>query len=151
MEGNVQIAEINIGLVKTTPNQLKKHYTQFTKMERFKLRQAVSEIDLNRVWSSKHLKHKDVVTYKFDDIKDVIHNNNIIEYNITDKGEKGYDKRVVLRGRKEIETNKGKMNLCVVVSLKNMAIVTVYYNSSEINTHKKVHMDRYNSNLRVEI
>lgn len=144
-------AEIHIGEVKKTANQRKKHYTQFTKREKMILANAINRISVNQLWSSTHLKEKDAVTYSYMDIKNVLSNNNIIEYNITKKGSNYYDKRVVLRGVKAVETNKGAMNLCVVISLKNKAIVTVYYCSSIKETHIKIDMDRYNKNLKIEI
>ena len=147
----VQKAEIKIGWVKKTPNQVKKHYTQFTTEEQARLEEIVEQINLNKIWSSKHLKTKDSVTYNFNDVKDVVLDNKIIEYNITKKNKNTYDKRIVLRGNKSIITNKGKMNLCIVVSLKNMAIVTLYYNSSVFNTHAKVDMNRYCSDLKIEV
>lgn len=147
----IQKAEIKIGWVKKTNNQIKKHYSQFTKEEYKRLREVVNNIDTRQMWSSVHLKTKKAITYSFEDVKNVMLDNNIIEYNLTKKNANTYDKRIVLRGKKEIITDKGRMNLCVVLSLKNMAIVTLYYNSSVVDTHQHLNMSRYNSNLKIEI
>lgn len=144
-------AEINVGEVKITKGQLKKHFTQFTNKELALLENKVSKLNINYVWGSVHLKEKKAITYNPQDIQKVIKNHQIIEYNVTKRRDGRIDKRAVLRGKDVVETDKGLMNLCVVLSLKNNAIVTAYYNSALEDTHKNLNMNRYTKNLKIEL
>lgn len=145
----IQKAEIQIGRVKRTANQRKKLYTQFTNSEMKLLRSKVSKINTNNIKLSRHLINKKAITYSMNDIKNTIKNCDIIEYNVTKNRDNYYDKRVVLRGKDVIATDKGIMNLCVVVSLKTNDIITVYYNTALDRVHHSVYMDRYDANLKI--
>ncbi len=144
-------AEINIGQVKITKNQQKKHYSQFSKKELELLENRISKLDVNYIWGSVHLKEKRTITYNPQDIRNVIKNHKIIEYNTTKRKDESIDKRVVLRGRDTVETDRGTMNLCIVLSLKNSAIVTAYYNSALEDTHKNLNLNRYDENLKIVV
>lgn len=67
----------------------------------------------------------------------------IIEYNrtLTDKN-KNWDERIVIRDNKISKTDKGKQNLCIVLSLSKNEVITAYYNPLDDN-HATINMDRY--------
>lgn len=147
--------KINRGLVKVTKNQQKKHYTQFSLEEKEYLVSALRNIDTSKIIPSKHLASKLDVTYKMEDIQEVLKDNNlkdmIIEYNVTITRE-GVDKRVLLRSKKSfpviIKNNTVDCNICFVISIINNEIITVYYNKQDDN-HNTVDFNRYNKNLKI--
>lgn len=140
-------AEINRGLVRTTKNQRKKHFTQFTSKELNMLESRLKELDFNVIVGSVHLREKKAITYNVEDVKKVIEKHQIIEYNLTKKA-KGYSKRVLLKGKNVIITDQGNMNLCIVVDLKTGEIVTAYYNRVGDN-HGTTNWSRYDSSLKI--
>lgn len=69
--------------------------------------------------------------------------NLIIEYNKTYLSEdKIWDKRIVIRDNETLQTDKGKQNLCIVLSLTNNKIITAYYNLPN-DKHETINMNRY--------
>lgn len=140
-------AEIKRGTVRSTNNQRKKHYTQFTKKELELIEQRLSQLNFNVIVGSIHLQTKKAITYNVEDVRNVINNHDVIEYNLTKK--RGmYQKRVLLKGKDVVETDQGKANLCIVVNLKTAEIVTAYYNIIG-DDHRTINWDRYDSSLKI--
>lgn len=150
----VRSGTIEMGKVKKTYGQQKKHFSQFSETELDFLKNSLRNIDLNSITISKHLRFKDI---KFDlqDIFDTLQSNDlskmIIEYNQTPKGS-FLDKRVLVRSTKSydvyIDNKIKKCNLCFVISILTCEIITAYYNRAEDN-HTSIDMRRYNCNLKI--
>ena len=141
------------GFIKTTYNQKKKHYTQFSEEEFNYLENKIKNI--TTVYPSWHLVEKEDILVKRKDILKVLKDSNIkeliIEYNVTGNKPKK-DKRVLLRSRDEylVESNEGtvKCNLCFVISILKNEIITAYYNNINDN-HSSINWERYDKNLKI--
>lgn len=130
-----------VGTIKTTSGQIKKHYTQFTKSE---LEAVITE--LKRCKGITLSKHARKSYLNKTHIIQTLRNFNIIEYNYnTFSGES----RALLRGRDSFTLDDGlKYNLCAVVSITNKVIVTIYYNLSTDN-HSNIDYHRYNRHFNI--
>lgn len=145
---------IEMGKVKKTYGQQKKHFSQFSEVELDFLKNSLRNIDLNSITASRHLKSKNI-KFDIEDIFDTLQSANldemIIEYNQTPKKDI-LDKRVLVRSAKAydvyIDNKIEKCNLCFVISILTCEIITAYYNRAEDN-HTSIDMRRYNCNLKI--
>lgn len=154
--------EYNIGHVKSTQNQQKKHRSQMTEEELSFLVKSVRTLKLSSLKVSEHLLNKtDRVSFELGDIAFLLYSANlkdlILEYNetITYFGNK--DRRVLFR---DIESQDVEMkdatgqtflshaNLCFVLSIERNEVITVYWNFVRDN-HSTINMFRYNPSLNI--
>lgn len=146
-------SEINKGNVRKNEIQLKKHRMQMNEQELKRLTQVFSKLDKSRTTISKHLLNKDSITWHRNDIIALLHADiydMIIEYNQTPTKWGTIDHRIVIRDKKSVETDHGKANLCIVVSLVENRVLTAYYNLVK-DSHKTINWDRYCQYLKVSI
>lgn len=146
----IKAIDSDIGNIKITKGQVKKHWSMMNRKELDMLVKVVKNIDTNNLKYANHI-HREFIndtlvkTIKHctpDNIKDfsfsTIHKNEI---------------RVLIRSNyKDIVELDGKVqkcNLCFVISLNNNTIITTWYNS--INRKKdKVNMNRY-TNFKIDL
>lgn len=146
--------KINIGKVKRTNKQVKKHYTQMTMIEKEFLKNKLHNLNKENIYVSKHLANK-FIGYSLDIVKELPFRDDvidlIIEFNSTPMNEY-IDKRVLLRTNEsyivDINGVLEECNLCIVYSIINGKIITAYWNLNEDN-HKTVNWNRYNENLEI--
>lgn len=151
---NKLYGEINIGAIKRTNKQIKKHYTQMTIEEKEFLKNKLYNLDKESIYVSKHLANK-FIGYSLDIVKELPFKDNvmdlIIEFNSTPMNNY-IDKRVLLRTNEifdvYINGEFEECNLCVVYSIINSKVVTVYWNRFTDN-HATVDMRRYNKDLEI--
>lgn len=150
----------NIGNVKKTKRQKKKHVSQMSETEKQYLKNKIKTIKTRDITVSKHIlnKKKDI-GFKMENIFEILNEdkieNLIVEYNETQNDEL-IDKRVLLRGNKSynvrFKSKEGSFvssaNICFVISLNTYRIVTVYWNKSKDN-HKTINWSRYDKNLDI--
>lgn len=125
---------------------MKKHKSQMTAKELDLLADAVEEVDIASVNITKY-------TYRrFKERMDglgMIHLAEIfIEHEIVEFNTNSGDRRVLLRGTKDLKTSKGSFNACLVYSLRSNNIVTAWLNDSE-DHHSTLRIDEYNENLKI--
>ena len=152
---------LEMGRIKTTKNQQKKHYLQMGNSEKQYLKNKIDNIDLTKITISNHLlikNSRNQTNYNKDDIIQTLQNKNynIIEYNEVE-GEKN-DCRVLVRSiatslieftdKNTLNKTKEKANICFVISLINLRIITAYWNK-ESDNHKNIVWSRYNNNLEI--
>lgn len=147
----------NKGVIKRTPNQVKKHVTQMSKEEIVFLEKAVHSI-VSKVHFSQHFKTNRVACSE-SYIKELLSKDlseMIIEYNETPSKNK-VDKRVLIRDKdlqevlflsETTEEFTETANLCIVVSILTGSVITAYWNLSSDN-HKTMDWRRYNSKLEI--
>lgn len=146
-------SEINKGNVRKNEIQLKKHRMQMNEKELKRLTQVFSQLNKSKTTISKHLLNKESITWDRYDIISILHSDiydMIIEYNQTPTKWGVIDHRIVIRDRKVVETDHGKANLCIVVSLVENRVLTAYYNLINDN-HKTIDWNRYCQYLKVSI
>ena len=150
----------NIGEVRETENQKKKHVEQMTPQEVQYLEMRLKQIDARRVYISNHVREKDV-SFNLEEIQKVLNRedvkNLIVEYNETIMTGDWLDFRVLLRtdevknvtffGTKRIPF-EAPANMCFVISLKTLKVITVYWNKAN-DGHRGMDWTRYDKNLLI--
>lgn len=149
-------AENDIGNVrKPKKPQHKRHISQMSEKGVKILIGKFNKLDISKTTIDyEHLSKKcreRNVSFKEQDIYDLLYMaslgggqniaNMIVEYNVT-YTECGYDERLLLRDDKIVQTDKGEQNLCIVISLTQNEVITVYYNLPK-DKHKSIDMRRY--------
>ena len=140
-------AENNRGNIRKGKNQqFKWHISQISEKNIKILVCEFNKLDKSKTTFDKHIKIKRTISFDKNDIYKLLNKditNLIIEYNKTYlPKEKIWDKRIVLRDNETVETNNGKQNLCVVFSLTNNKVITIYYNPPN-DKHDSINMKRY--------
>lgn len=147
----------NIGKIKRTAGQIKKHYTQMTDEELDYLASYMKTIkSLHN--SSPHFKRKignQSVDIYYAEILKSMHaadtKDRIIEYNETPHNGR-VSQRVLLKlkdPRRMMFNGKMQLvNLFAVISLEDEYVITCYANA-EYDEHITLRMDRYNNNLKI--
>lgn len=125
---------------------MKKHKTQMSERELDLLTTRVDETDIPSVEITKYTLSR--FNERFDgisllDVAEVFIDYNIIEFN-TNNG----DSRVLLRGTKDLKTDEGCYNVCIVYSLRNNRIVTAWLNNYH-DHHKTLRIEEYSADLRI--
>lgn len=126
--------------------QFKWHKSQMSKRDIAILVKEFNKLDKSNITFDTHILSKTNISFNENDIikllnKDIT--NLIIEYNKTYLPEdKIWDKRIVIRDNETLRTDKGKQNLCIVLSLTNNKIITAYYNLPN-DKHETINMNRY--------
>ena len=141
--------EINRGYVKSTKNQIKKHYTQMSERELDYLKYKLNHIDTIEI--SEHLYDKITVNFNEENILSILKTEtyNIIEFNQVDNYS---DERVLVRSTRpflvDIKKKKKLCDMCFVVSIKTNRVITLYYNERK-DGHDTINFNRYNADLKI--
>lgn len=145
--------KIEMGRVKQTENQRKKHITQMSSDEISFLKRRLKQVYTSYKWSPHFASSSRLFNMmtierllRTPDIEDCI-----IEYN-----ERGNDRRVLLRStfasqvllEKEGKNYETDANLCIVIDIYSGEIVTAYWNEVGDN-HDNVNMKRYTADLKI--
>lgn len=146
----IKAIDSDIGNVKITKGQVKKHCSQMTRKEMEMLVKVVKNIDTNNLRYASHI-HREFLN---DTLVKTIKNctsENIKDFSISSIYKN--DLRVLIRSNyKDIVNLDGKVqkcNLCFVIALDTNTIITTWYNS--INRQKKnVNMNRY-TNFKIDL
>lgn len=140
--------DFQIGTVKKTKGQVKKHASQFTSKEAKQLYNAKERV--KDLWSKRgikisfHLKDKirnGETKFSYEMTMRTMLNSTIVEYN-----ERGSDKRILLRSH--ISHNRNVQ--CIVVSLITGKVITSYLNKVD-DVHKTLDPRRYDKNLKINL
>lgn len=151
----------NIGNIKKTKEQQKKHIEQMNEEEVAYLDEKLNLINLNKLELSYHLLlRQDEIGFNFKDIINALKNEEnerqIIEYNET-PNTNSEDFRVLIRSTKSKNVTfktkndtffTAKANICFVLSLKTNQIITVYWNKVG-DSHRTIDWKRYNKDLEI--
>lgn len=146
----IKAIDSDIGNIKITKGQIKKHCTQFTRKEKEMLVQIVRNTNVNDLKYANHI-HREFLN---DTLVKTIQNctiDNIKDFSISTIHRD--DLRVLIRSNYqdtvELDGKVTKCNLCFVLALNNNTIITTWYNS--INRKKdKVNMNRY-TNFKIDL
>ena len=146
----IKAIDSDIGNIKITKGQVKKHCSQFSRKEKELLVQVVKNIDTNNLKYASHI-HREFLN---DTLVKTIKNctsENIKDFSFSTIHKD--DLRVLIRSNyKDIVELDGKVekcNLCFVLALNTNTIITTWYNS--INRKKdKVNMNRY-TNFKIDL
>lgn len=146
----IKAIDSDIGNIKITKGQIKKHCSQFTRKEKEMLVQVVRSTNTNNLKYAKHI-HREFIN---DTLIKTIQNctiDNIKDFSISTIHRD--DLRVLIRSNYqdtvELDGKVTKCNLCFVLALNNNTIITTWYNS--INRKKdKVNMNRY-TNFKIDL
>ena len=146
----IKAIDSDVGNIKLTKGQVKKHYSQFTKREAETLVKVVRNINVNDLKYAKHI-HREFIN---DTLKKTIKNctiDNIKDFSISTIHRD--DLRVLIRSNYqdiiELDGKVQRCNLCFVIALNTNTIITTWYNS--INRQKKnVNMNRY-TNFTIDL
>lgn len=140
--------DFQIGTVKKTKGQVKKHASQFTHKEVeqvYNARERVKDLWLKRgIKIGFHLQYKirnGETKFSYEMTMKTMLNSTIVEYNET-----GTDKRILLRSH----YSKNKEVQCIVVSLLSGKVITSYLNKLD-DVHKTLDPRRYNKNLKINL
>ena len=146
---------------RTTANQVRKHVSQMKPSELTCLAQWTKEKPLDQLRISYHLQNKSDVSIDFDDVKELLSQDNlenyIIEFNKRYDNEGNFTPRVLFRDKKEknveFEDRYGKKfnalgNLCFVVDLSVWMVITAYWNKSS-DQHRTIDYSYYDSSLEI--
>ena len=140
--------DFQIGTVKKTQGQVKKHCSHFTHKEveqLYKARERVKDLWIKRgIKIGFHLQDKirnGETKFSYEMAMETMLNSTIIEYN-----EIGADKRILLRSH--ISQN-GNVQ-CIVISLLTGKVITSYLNDV-YDRHKTLDPRRYNKNLKINL
>ena len=140
--------DFQIGTVKKTKGQVKKHASHFTHKEVeqvYNARERVKDLWLKRgIKIGFHLQDKirnGETKFSYEMTMETMLNSTIIEYNET-----GADKRILLRSH--ISQN-GNVQ-CIVVSLLSGKVITSYLNDV-YDRHKTLDPRRYDKNLKINL
>ena len=146
----IKAIDSDVGNIKITKGQVKKHWSQFTKREGETLVKVVRNINVNDLKYANHI-HREFIN---DTLKKTIKNctvDNIKDFSISTIHRD--DLRVLMRSNYEdiveLDGKVEKCNLCFVLALNTNTIITTWYNS--INRQKKnVNMNRY-ANFKIDL
>lgn len=146
----IKAIDSDIGNIKITKGQIKKHCSQFTRKEKEMLVQVVRSTNTNNLKYAKHI-HREFIN---DTLVKTIQNctiDNIKDFSISSIHRD--DLRVLIRSNYqdtvELDGKVTKCNLCFVLALNTNTIITTWYNS--INRKKdKVNMNRY-TNFKIDL
>ncbi|WPH57039.1 hypothetical protein [Enterococcus phage G01] len=140
--------DFQIGTVKKTKGQVKKHASQFTHKEVeqvYKARERVKDLWLKRgIKIGFHLQDKirnGETKFSYEMTMKTMLSSTIVEYNET-----GADKRILLRSH---YSKHGEVQ-CIVVSLLSGKVITSYLNKVD-DVHKTLDQRRYNKNLKINL
>ena len=140
--------DFQIGTVKKTKGQVKKHASQFTPKEVKQLYNAkgsVKELWLKRgIKIGFHLQDKirnGETKFSYEMAMETMTYSSIVEYNKT-----GSDKRILIRSH---VSHNGNVQ-CIVLSLLSGKIITSYLNKVE-DAHKTLDPRRYNKDLKINL
>lgn len=140
--------DFQIGTVKKTQGQVKKHASQFAHKEveqLYKARDRVKDLWLKRgIKIGFHLQDKirnGETKFSYELTMKTMLNSTIVEYNET-----GADKRILLRSH---YSKHGEVQ-CIVVSLLSGKVITSYLNKVD-DVHKTLDLRRYNKNLKINL
>lgn len=146
----IKAIDSDVGNVKITKGQVKKHCSQFTRKEMEMLVKVVKSIDTNNLNYASHIHREFIPETLVKTIKNCTPDNiKDFSFSTINKNEL----RVLIRSNyKDIVELDGKVqkcNLCFVISLSTNTIITTWYNS--INRQKKVvNMNRY-TNFKIDL
>lgn len=131
---------------KETPNQVKKHVSQFSETEFHILHAFVNGICGSKLQITPHAKshisfiNQSIVQQTLDDCE-------LIEFNITNQ-----NPRLLIRSRKQlnvvIDGNLDIAHVCMVIDIKNLRVITSYANTCSDN-HQTLNWDRYDPDLDI--
>lgn len=146
----IKAIDSDVGNIKITKGQVKKHCTQFTRKEKEMLVQVVRNTNVNNLKYAKHI-HREFLN---DTLIKTIKNctiDNIKDFSISTIHRD--DLRVLIRSNYhdtvELDGKVQQCNLCFVLALNTNTIITTWYNS--INRKKdKVNMNRY-TNFKIDL
>ena len=146
----IKAIDSDVGNIKITKGQVKKHCSMMNKKELDMLVKVVKSIDTNNLKYANHI-HREFIN---DTLKKTIKNctiDNIKDFSISTIHRD--DLRVLIRSNyKDIVELDGKVqqcNLCFVIALNTNTIITTWYNS--VNRQKKnVNMNRY-TNFKIDL
>ena len=146
----IKAIDSDVGNIKITKGQVKKHCTQFTRKEKEMLVQVVRNTNVNNLKYAKHI-HREFIN---DTLVKTIQNctiDNIKDFSISTIHRD--DLRVLIRSNYqdtvELDGKVQQCNLCFVLALNTNTIITTWYNS--INRKKdKVNMNRY-TNFTIDL
>lgn len=132
-------------------SEKKKHYTQMSvsEIETVKNKIKMSLIDGGLLYFSRHCKEqiskkaKQDFDYKKATSQTMVEGK-IIEYKIIQFPDSKIEERVVLRSK---YLYNGKA-CCLVYSITNKSIVTIWFNSG-LDNHKTLKISKYNANLEI--
>lgn len=140
--------DFQIGTVKKTQGQVKKHASHFTHKEVEQVyngRERVKDLWLKRgIKIGFHLQDKirnGETKFSYEMTMKTMLNSTIVEYNET-----GADKRILLRSHYAVN----KEVQCIVVSLLSGKVITSYLNKVD-DVHKTLDPRRYNKNLKINL
>lgn len=133
-------------IVKETPNQIKKHISQFTETEFHVLNAFVNEICGSKVLLTSHSKTK-IPFLNQEIVDETLADCDVIEFNVTNSRP-----RLLVRSNKQlaviVEGEHTQANVCIVIDMWNLAVVTSYLNKCD-DFHKQLVQSRYDENLDV--
>lgn len=140
--------DFQIGTVKKTQGQVKKHASQFTHKEVeqvYNARERVKDLWLKRgINIGLHLQDKirnGETKFSYEMTMKTMLSSTVVEYNET-----GSDKRILLRSHYAVN----KEVQCIVVSLLSGKVITSYLNKVD-DRHKTLDQRRYNKNLKINL
>lgn len=140
--------DFQIGTVKKTQGQVKKHASHFTHKEVeqvYNARERVKDLWLKRgIKIGFNLQDKirnGETKFSYEMTMKTMLNSTIVEYNET-----GADKRILLRSH----YSKNKEVQCIVVSLLSGKVITSYLNKVD-DVHKTLDSRRYDKNLKINL
>lgn len=133
--------------IRVTPNQIKKHASQFTTTEAHILRSVVESFKHQELHITNHARQH-VYDLDHSDVMAVINDCSIIEFNCT-----GSDCRVLLRCNHatHVYVDNGvevDYTLCIVLSIKSGRVISAYCNQTD-DSHDTLCTDRYDSSLDI--
>ena len=134
--------------VKRTPNQTKKHYSQFSPNESQLLSIIVGNLLNEKLHILPHA-YSHVSNLELDDIYNTLSNCKILEFNITNQE----SPRILVRANHPTHFNvvegiEINYNLCVVIDIKSNCVITCYCNES-CDEHSTLDDSRYNPELNI--
>lgn len=146
----IKAIDSDIGNIKITKGQIKKHCTQFTRKEKEMLVEVVRNTNINDLKYANHI-HREFLN---DTLVKTIKNctiDNIKDFSISTIHRD--DLRVLIRSNYqdtvELDGKVTKCNLCFVLALNTNTIITTWYNN--VNRQKKnVNMKRY-TNFKIDL
>lgn len=146
----IKAIDSDIGNIKITKGQIKKHCSQFTRKEKEMLVEVVRSTNVNNLKYASHI-HREFIN---DTLVKTIKNctiDNIKDFSISTIHRD--DLRVLIRSNYhdtvELDGKVQQCNLCFVLALNTNTIITTWYNS--VNRKKdKVNMNRY-TNFKIDL
>lgn len=147
----IKAIDSDVGNIKITKGQVKKHCSQMTTKEKDMLVKVVRNTNIDNLKYASHI-HREFIT---ETLVKTIKNctpDNIKDFSISTIHKN--EMRVLIRSNYqdivELDGKVQKCNLCFVLQLNTNTIITTWYNS--INRKKdKVNMNRYCKNLKIDL